>query len=117
MTPNATFNSIDIGDFAWLEISFSNELEVRKIPRADGCIVRRRGGGEQILTVHAYVTKTTRANFEQYFKELPIFFGSGSHTLTVNGIDYTNTLFISVSPGGDYKNFTTFTVIFRRSGE
>jgi len=117
MTPNAVFGTTDIGDFAWLEISFSNNLEIKKIPRADGCIVRRRGGGEQILTVHAYVTKTTRANFEQYFKGLPLSFGSGSATLTVNGIDYTNTFFVSVSPGGDYKNFTTFTAIFRRSGE
>lgn len=117
MTPNASFNSENIGDFAWLEISFSNNLEIKKIPRADGCIVRRRGGGEQTLTVHAYVTKTTRANFEQYFKGLPLLFGSGSSTLTVNGIDYTNTFFVSLSSGGDYKNFTSFTAIFRRSGE
>jgi len=117
MTPNASYNSIDIGDFAWLEISYANVLEIKKIPRADGCIVRRRGGGEQTLTVHAYAVKTTRANFEQYFKALPTSFGSGSATLTVNGIDYTNTFFISTAPGGDYKNFTTFTVVFKRSAE
>jgi len=117
MTPNASFAGTYIGDFAWLEISYSNVLEIKKIPRADGCIVRRRGGGEQSLTVHAYAIKTTRANFEQYFKDLPLSFGSGSSTLSVNGIDYTDTFFESIAPGGDYKNFTTFTVSFRRSAE
>ena len=103
--PNAKFNGIGIGDHAWVSISTANEVEVHKIPRADGAIIRRRGGGLKTLTVNAWIvekgefapTNFDRKNIEQYFDQLGGAFGSGLADLIVNGETYSNCIFQSIS--------------------
>ncbi|HUV84070.1 MAG TPA: hypothetical protein VMV86_00080 [Methanosarcinales archaeon] len=117
---NASFNGIAIGDHAWVSISTSNELEVHKIPRADGAIIRRRGGGVKNITVNAWVKRTDvgeeRADVEQYFDQLASAFGSGAATLIVNGVSYTNCFLQSVSQDETHNRWSRFTVTFLRSG-
>ena len=113
---NAYFNSIVIGDYAWLETDTENEVEVHKIPRADGAILRRRGGGLKTMTVHGWVKKMRRQDLETYINGLEASFGSGLASLVINHNTYTNCIFKSISPGSVHNNWSRFSIIFYRSG-
>ena len=119
--PNATFNGIAIGDHAWVAINTENEIEVHKIPRADGAIIRRRGGGLKTITVNAWIKKTdlleTRSDVEQYFDQLAGAFGSGVADLIVNGETYSNCIFKSLSQDAVHNRWSNFTVTFFKSGD
>ena len=114
---NGTFNGILIGEHCWLEPSYNVELEVKKIPRADGCIVRRRGGGVQTLTVHAWITKNHRVDLESYLSQLATSFGTASANLIINGVTYSDTFFQSMSVGGDDHQWNYFTCTFIKNAE
>ena len=114
---NASFNGIAIGDHAWLEVSTENEVEVHKIPRADGAILRRRGGGLKTLTVHAWITRAGRDDVETYFNGLAGMFTSGVASLVVNGVTYTNCILQSISADSNHNKFSRFTVTFLKSGD
>ena len=119
--PNATFNGVGIGDHAWVSFNTANEIEVHKIPRADGAILRRRGGGLKTITVNAWIVKKdvldTRSNIEEFFDQLAGAFGSGIADLIVNGITYSNCIFQSISQDAIHNKWSNFTVIFLKSGD
>lgn len=119
--PNATFNGIAIGDHAWLSINTANEIEIHKIPRADGAIIRRRGGGVKTMTVNAWIKKVgvsdDRADIEQYFDQLAGAFGSGVADLIVNGETYSDCIFQSISQDAVHNKWSNFTVTFIKSGD
>ena len=118
---NATFNGVGIGDHAWISIQTNNELEVHKIPRADGAIIRRRGGGLKTITVNAWMKRTDvgeyRADVEQYFDQLAGAFGSAGANLVVNGVTYSNCFFQSISQDTVHNRWSEFTVSFIKSGD
>lgn len=118
---NATFNGIAIGEHAWVSINTTNEVEVHKIPRADGVIIRRRGGGVKILTVHAWILRTaaleTRSDIEQFFDQLAGAFGSDVADLIVSGETYTNCIFKSIAQDSIHNRWARFNVTFIKSGD
>lgn len=113
---NASFQGVAIGDHAWLETSTENEVEVHKIPRADGVILRRRGGGLKTLTVHGWVKKTKRKDLESYLDGLAAAFSSALGTLVINGNSYTNCILKSISPSSDHFIVNRFSITFYKSG-
>ena len=113
---NATFNGVQLGDFGWVETSTENEVEVHKIPRADGSIIRRRGGGLKTIIYHGWIIKTVRKDVEQYFAELASNLTSAVATLTVDGISYNNCILKSISQGGIHNRWARFTITFLQSG-
>lgn len=119
--PNASFNGVIIGDHAWVSINTANEIEVHKIPRADGAIIRRRGGGLKTLTVSAWILRTDaledRSDIEQYFDQLASAFGSGVADLIVNGEIYSNCLFKTLTQDTIHNRWSRFTVTFLKSGD
>jgi hypothetical protein len=42
---NGSFNGVQIGNFCYMNVETENEIEIHKIPRADGAILRRRVAG------------------------------------------------------------------------
>lgn len=120
-TPNATFNGIAIGNHAWVSINTQNEVEVHKIPRADGAIIRRRGGGVKTFTVTAWIIKTdtleTRSDIEEFFDQLAGAFGSGLADLIVNGVTYPNCILQNISQDTVHNRWSQFTVTFIQSGD
>jgi len=116
MLNNATFNGINLGDHAEVSIDTGNEVEIHKIPRADGAIIRRRGGGLKNLTVTGWIVKSTRAEIEQFFDQLAASLGSGLASLIINGETYTNCLLVSISPDTGHNRFADFTLSFIKSG-
>jgi len=115
--PNITFNGVGIGDHGWISINTANEVEVHKIPRADGAIIRRRGGGLKTITVHAWIKKDTRAEIETYFNQLPGILTSAVADLVVNGVTYSDCILQSVSPDSNHNDFNRFTITFIKSGD
>ena len=115
--PNATFNGIVIGDHAWLVTETTNEVEIHKIPRADGAIIRPKGGGVKTMNVHAWKITNTRAELEQYLDELAGNFTSGLADLIINGETYSNCIFKSISPDSNHNKFTNFNIVFLKSGD
>jgi len=113
---NGTFNGVVIGDFCHLEISTENEIEIHKIPRADGAIIRRRGGGVKTMTVHGWVKKMRRQDLEIYMNGLTANFGSGLASLVINNNTYTNCIFKSISPGSEHHTWSRFSIVFYKSG-
>lgn len=113
---NVFFAGIACGDFGWLEVSQENEIEIHKIPRADGAILRRRGGSLKTLTVYGWVKKMSRRELETYIDALGAAFGSGLADLVVNGNTYSNCILKSISPGSDYYRWSRFSIVFYRSG-
>ena len=113
---NGSFQGVSIGDYCWAEISQENEVEVHKIPRADGAILRRRGGGVKTITVHGWVKKTKRKDLEIYLNGLAAAFGSGLGDLVVNGNTYSNCIFKSISPGSEHYRWSRFSIVFIKSG-
>ena len=60
---NITYNSIRIGDLAWLEMSYQGNPSVRIIPKALGVRIRstiENGGGVNTVIVRAWVIKNSR---------------------------------------------------------
>jgi len=114
---NASFNGVAIGDYAWVEVSTENEVEIHKIPRADGCIIRRRGGGLKTMTVHGWVKKMRRQDLETYLNGLAGSFGSGLADLVINHNTYSNCIFKSISPGAEHNIWSRFTILFYKSGD
>ena len=117
MGANITFATVGIGDHGWASFAYAPELEIKKIPRADGCIVRRRGGGVQTITVHAWVIKATRELFDAYMSQLPLSFGTAGADLIINGATYSNTFFQSISPSVEHNEFGQFSVTFIRNAD
>ena len=113
----ATFNGISLGDHNWLEVGTENEVEVHKIPRADGVIIRRRGGGMKTMVVHGWIVKSTRGEIEQFFDGLALQLTSGLASLVINGNTYTNCILKSISPDGDHNRWSRFSIIFFKSGD
>ena len=113
----ATFNGIGIGDHAWVAIGTTNEVEIHKIPRADGAILRRRGGGLKTLTVSAWLVSDNKAQNETYFNELAGNLTSGVGDLIVHGVTYSNCILKSVSADSSHNDFSRFTVTFLKSGD
>lgn len=114
---NVTFNGVSIGDHGWVEIATSNEVEVHKIPRADGAIIRRRGGGLKTLTVHAWKKFDNRFEVETYFNGLAGTLSSAVSDLIVNGVTYSNCLLQNVSADSTHNNFARFSITFIKSGD
>lgn len=112
ITPNGQFGSTDIGDHCWVVPTFDFDLEIKKIPRANGAVINNRGGGHHILTVHAWVRRNTRQDLESYLHDLADSFGTTSKTLTINGETYANCYFQSITPSSEHNNFNFFTVVF-----
>lgn len=114
---NGAFNSVIIGDYCHLEISTEHEIEIHKIPRADGSIIRRRGGGLKTMTVHGWVNKMRRQDLESYLNSLAAAFGSGLADLVINHNTYSNCIFKSISPGADHNTWSRFSIVFFKSGD
>ena len=116
MAANASFNSVDIGDYAWMVASTTMPDTEVHIPRAQGICQRDMGGGSMIITIEAWVVKDDRATLEEYFEALPRSFGTGLATLTVNSVNYTNCKFLSLVPQDRYKDRCDyFTCTFKKS--
>lgn len=113
---NGSFNGVVIGDYCHLEISTENEVEIHKIPRADGVIIRRRGGGLKTMTVHGWIKKIRRQDLETYLDGLAANFSSGLASLVINNNTYTNCIFKSIAPGAAHNNWSRFSIIFYKSG-
>jgi hypothetical protein len=114
---NGSFNGINLGDYCWVEISTEQEVEIHKIPRADGSILRRRGGGLKTINVAGWVKKLSRQELETYTNGLAAAFGSGLADLVVNHNTYSNCILKSISPGSDYYKWSRFNIVFYRSGD
>jgi hypothetical protein len=115
---NITFNSIRIGDMAWIEIAYQGNPSVRIIPRAAGVRIRstvENGGGAYTIIVRAWVIKDTRKEFEDYIKGLKVSLGAGPSTLSADGTSYSNCYLskIAVDPG--YTKFGFFSVELMQS--
>ena len=113
-----TYNGQAIGDWAWAEIAYEGNPEVRIIPRAAGIRIHsttEMGGGQQIIIVHAYLIKDTRKEVEDYFGTIHTKLGAGPYTLIVDGTSYTNTYLVRVTPDETYERFSTYTIEFVRS--
>lgn len=115
--PNATFNGITIGDHAWLEPTTSNIVEIHRIPRADGAIIRPKGGGVKTMRVHSWIVLADRVTLEQYMDGLAANFGSGIADLILNGETYSNCILQDITPDGRHNRFSNFTITFIKSGD
>ena len=113
----AIFNGVQIGDHAWVQIDTENEIEVHKIPRADGSIIRRRGGGLKTLTVHAWVKKPFRSEISEFFDQLGGSLSSAVADLIVDDITYSNCLMKSISQSGEHNLWARFTIVFISPGD
>jgi hypothetical protein len=114
---NCYFNSVAIGDFGSMNVDTEQEIEIHKIPRADGAILRRRGGGLKTINIAGWVKKMSRQELETYIDGLAGAFGSGLADLVVNHNTYSNCILKSISPGSDYYKWSRFTIVFYRSGD
>jgi hypothetical protein len=114
---NGHFNGVAIGDFCHMNIDTENEIEIHKIPRSDGAILRRRGGGLKTINVQGWVKKTSRQELETYINGLAAAFGSGLADLVVNHNTYSNCILKSISPGSDYYKWSRFSIVFYKSGD
>lgn len=113
-----TYNSVDVGDWAWAEIGFEGNPEVRVIPRCKGVKIlstTEMGGGQLSITVHAYLIKETRKEIEDFFAGAQTSYGNGPSTLVVDGVSYTNTYLVRIVPDSSYERFATFTIEFIKS--
>lgn len=109
LVSNGTFKGILIGDHCSITINYNRNVEKKKIPRANGTIIRNTGGGWQEIFINAWVIKTTRQDVEDYCNNLALSFGNAPGTLIVNGTSYTNCFFMDITPSQDdvlYNNFT-----------
>lgn len=113
-----TFNSANVGDWAWAEFAYEGNPDIRIIPRAAGVRIystSQMGGGQQKIIVHAYLIKSTRKEIEDFFATAHTTFGNGPSTLVVDGVSYTNTYLVRISPDSSYERYSTFEMEFVRS--
>lgn len=115
MASNGNFKGIDIGDHCNLTIRYMRDIEQKKIPRADGVILRNNGGGVQELTVTGWVIKSTRQDVEDYCANLATSFGNSAGTLVINDTTYTNCFFLNIDPSLDDQRWNYFTISFMRN--
>ena len=83
-----TFNSIYLGDHAWVSVSYNGNVSTRVIPRAKGAVIydtKEMGGGILTITVHAWVIKDTRKELEKFFYDLEGNLGRAKATLDIEG--------------------------------
>lgn len=113
---NGSFSGTDIGDYCWLIPATSFPDTSVFIPRAQGIRQRDMGGGEQILTVKAWVVKTTVPLLAQYFEALGRSFGTGLASLVIDSITYTNCKCLSIVPEDRFQaQVDHFTCVFKKS--
>ena len=112
---NGSFKGILIGDHCSAVINYNRDLEVKKIPRANGSIIRNTGGGIQSIAVGAWVIKDTRKDVEEYCTNIAISFGNISGDLIINDVTYSDCFFTSITPGGDDQHWNVFTLNFVRN--
>jgi len=113
---NASFNGIALGDFAWVQIDTTNQVEVHIIPRADGSIVRRRGGGVKNLTINAWIIRSSRKQIQEYFDQLAANLTSAVADLIVDDTTFSNCVMQTISQSGEHNNWARFTIRFIKSG-
>lgn len=115
-SPNATYNNISVGDYAWLITSTNLPDTEIYIPRAQGIRQRDMGGGSQTLTVKAWIVKTTIPALAQYFEALARGFGTGLASLVIDSVTYTNCKLLSIVPDDRYGDRVDyFTCVFKKS--
>lgn len=110
---NVTYNSVRIGDMAWIEMSYQGNPSVKVIPRAVGVRIRsttENGGGINTISVRAWVIKDSRKEFEDYIKGLNAALGNGPSTLSADGTSYSNCYLNKISADPGYTKFGFFTV-------
>jgi hypothetical protein len=110
---NVTYNSVRIGDLAWVEYSYQGNPSVKIIPRAAGVRIRSttvNGGGLNVIIVRAWVIKNSRKEFEDYIKGLKVSIGNGPSTLSSDGTSYSNCYLSKITADPGYTKFGFFTV-------
>lgn len=110
---NITFNSVRIGDMAWIEMAYQGNPSVRIIPRAVGVRIRstsENGGGVNTIIVRAWIIKNSRSEFESYIRGLKSSLGNGPSTLTTDGDSYSNCYLSKITADPGYTKFGFFTV-------
>lgn len=110
---NVTYNSVRIGDMAWIEVAYQGNTSVTIIPRAAGVRIRsttENGGGIYTINVRAWIIRDSRKAFEDYIKGLRASLGNGPSTLNSDGTDYTNCYLSKITADGGYTKFGFFTV-------
>ena len=115
---NITFNSVRIGDLAWIEMSYQGNTSIKIIPRALGVSIRsttENGGGINTLNVRAWVIKNSRKEFEDYIKGLSAALGTASASLVSDGTTYSNCYLNRISVDGGYNKFGFLSVEFIQS--
>jgi len=117
MASNGTFSGVEIGDYCWLIPVTSMPDTVIYIPRAQGIRQRDMGGGEQLLTVKAWVVKDTNVLLAQYLEALGRNFGTGLASLVIDSATYTNSKLVNIVPEDRYRGAMVdyFTCVFRKS--
>mgnify|MGYP001586665542 CR=1 FL=1 len=116
MPSNFSYNSVEIGDYAWLVPSVSFPDTARFIPRAQGIRQRDMGGGEMTLTVKSWVVKTTITSLAQYLESLGRNFGTGLASLVGDSITYANCKCVSITPEDRHADRMDFFVcVFKKS--
>lgn len=113
---NANFNGVALGDHAWLQIDTINQVEIHIIPRADGVITRRRGGGIKNLTVHGWIIREGRKQIQEYFDQLAANLTSAETDLIVDGTTYSDCIMKSISQSSEHNAWARFTILFIKSG-
>lgn len=110
---NITFNSVRIGDLAWIEMSYQGNTSIKVIPRALGVSIRsttENGGGVNTINIRAWVIKESRKEFEDYIKGLQASLGNGPSTLSADGTTYSNCYLTKIAADAGYTKFGFFSV-------
>lgn len=110
---NVIYNSVRIGDMAWIEATYQGNVTSKIIPRALGVSIRsttENGGGVYSIVVRAWIIKNSRKEFEDYIKSLRTSLGNGPSTLTSDSSSYTNCYITRIAPDSGYTKFGFFTV-------
>jgi len=109
------FGDTQIGDYAWVEISFEGNPTIRTIPRLVGSkiySIAEMGGGHYRITVHAWIRKQSRRDVEIYFLELPQALGFSAKTLKFDNVTIRDCVLQGISADSEYNNWAFFEVSF-----
>jgi len=116
MSENCFYNGVAVGDYAWLIPSTQMPDTTVHIPRAQGVRQRDMGGGMQILTVKAWVVKSTTIELAQYFEGLARSFGTGLGSLVIDSVTFTNCKLLSIDPQDQFQGVADhFVCVFRKT--
>ena len=113
---NASFNGVALGDHAWVQIDTTNQVEIHIIPRADGSIVRRKGGGVKNLIVHGWIVRNSRKKIQEFFDQIAVNLTSAVADLIVDDTTFSNCVMKSISQSSEHNNWARFTILFIKSG-